>query len=103
MVVDEAYAPFTDASFMARLGEYPNLLVLRTVSKMGLAGLRLGLLAGPPAGSTKIDKTAPALQHQRADPGQRAVRAAPPAVLDEQASVSVPTAQAVPALMRCRV
>jgi histidinol-phosphate aminotransferase len=56
VVVDEAYAPFTDASFMTRLGEFPNLLVLRTVSKMGLAGLRLGLLAGPPAWLGEIDK-----------------------------------------------
>jgi histidinol-phosphate aminotransferase len=56
VVVDEAYAPFTDASFMARLGEFPNLLVLRTVSKMGLAGLRLGLLAGPAAWLGEIDK-----------------------------------------------
>jgi histidinol-phosphate aminotransferase len=43
VVVDEAYAPFTDKSFLPRLGEWPNLLVMRTVSKMGLAGLRLGL------------------------------------------------------------
>jgi histidinol-phosphate aminotransferase len=56
VVVDEAYAPFTDASFMARLGEFPNLLVLRTVSKMGLAGLRLGLLAGPADWLCEIDK-----------------------------------------------
>ncbi|MGD8842775.1 MAG: histidinol-phosphate transaminase [Gammaproteobacteria bacterium] len=56
VVVDEAYAPFTDASFMPRLGEFPNLLVLRTVSKMGLAGLRLGLLAGPAAWLGEIDK-----------------------------------------------
>jgi histidinol-phosphate aminotransferase len=56
VVVDEAYAPFTDASFMARLGEFPNLLVLRTVSKMGLAGLRLGLLVGPAAWLGEIDK-----------------------------------------------
>jgi histidinol-phosphate aminotransferase len=56
VVVDEAYAPFTDASFMARLGDFPNLLVLRTVSKMGLAGLRLGVLAGPPAWLSEIDK-----------------------------------------------
>ena len=56
VVIDEAYAPFTDASFMSRLGDYPNLLVLRTVSKMGLAGLRLGLLAGPPAWLGEIDK-----------------------------------------------
>ncbi|RLA18315.1 MAG: histidinol-phosphate transaminase, partial [Gammaproteobacteria bacterium] len=46
VVLDEAYAPFTDASFMncARFDE--NLLVMRTVSKLGLAGLRLGYLVG---------------------------------------------------------
>ena len=47
VVIDEAYSPFTDASFMHRLGEFPNLLVMRTLSKLGLAGLRLGYLAGP--------------------------------------------------------
>lgn len=57
VVIDEAYAPFTDASFLPRLGEFANLLVMRTVSKMGLAGLRLGLLAGPPPLIGEIDKT----------------------------------------------
>ncbi|RMD80790.1 MAG: histidinol-phosphate transaminase [Gammaproteobacteria bacterium] len=47
VVVDEAYAPFCDASFLDRAGAHPRLLVLRTLSKLGLAGLRLGLLAGP--------------------------------------------------------
>jgi len=56
VVVDEAYAPFTDASFMHRLGEFENLVVMRTVSKMGLAGLRLGLLAGPAAWLDEFDK-----------------------------------------------
>lgn len=56
VVVDEAYAPFTDASFMSRLGRFDNLVVMRTVSKMGLAGLRLGLLAGPPAWLDQFDK-----------------------------------------------
>lgn len=56
VIVDEAYAPFTDASFMGRLGEWPNLLVMRTISKMGLAGLRLGLLAGPRPWLDEIDK-----------------------------------------------
>jgi histidinol-phosphate aminotransferase len=56
VVVDEAYAPFTDASFLPRLGDWPNLLVMRTVSKMGLAGLRLGYLAGPPAWLEQLDK-----------------------------------------------
>ena len=49
VVVDEAYAPFADASFLGDLGAAPNLVVMRTVSKMGLAGLRLGMLAGDPA------------------------------------------------------
>jgi histidinol-phosphate aminotransferase len=57
VVVDEAYAPFTDHSFLPRLGDWPNLLVLRTVSKMGLAGLRLGYLAGPPEWIAEINKT----------------------------------------------
>ncbi|MCB1802651.1 MAG: histidinol-phosphate transaminase [Gammaproteobacteria bacterium] len=56
VVVDEAYAPFTDATFMSRLGEFDNLVVMRTVSKMGLAGLRLGLLAGSPAWLDQFDK-----------------------------------------------
>ena len=42
VVVDEAYYAFADASFLPRVAEHPNLLVLRTVSKVGMAGLRLG-------------------------------------------------------------
>lgn len=56
VVIDEAYAAFASRSFLPRLGEWPNLLVMRTVSKMGLAGLRLGLLAGPPALIGELDK-----------------------------------------------
>ncbi|MBF0256088.1 MAG: histidinol-phosphate transaminase [Gammaproteobacteria bacterium] len=56
VVIDEAYAPFTDASFIGRLGEFDNLLVMRTLSKMGLAGLRFGLLAGPRVWLEQFDK-----------------------------------------------
>jgi len=56
VVVDEAYTAFADDSFMPRLADFPNLLVMRTVSKMGLAGLRLGLLAGAPAWLQELDK-----------------------------------------------
>lgn len=56
VVLDEAYFAFTDASFMARLGQFPNLLLMRTVSKLGLAGLRLGLLAGPKPWLTEFEK-----------------------------------------------
>ncbi|MCF6337913.1 MAG: histidinol-phosphate transaminase [Gammaproteobacteria bacterium] len=57
VVVDEAYHAFADDSFMDELGKHDNLLVMRTVSKMGLAGLRLGLLAGPDEWLTEFDKT----------------------------------------------
>lgn len=46
VVVDEAYHPFAGKSFLEKLADYPNLLVMRTLSKLGLAGLRLGLVAG---------------------------------------------------------
>jgi histidinol-phosphate aminotransferase len=56
VVVDEAYAPFADDTFMSRLDDFPNLLVMRTLSKLGLAGLRLGFLVGHPAWITQLDK-----------------------------------------------
>lgn len=56
VIVDEAYHAFAGASFMPRLAEFPNLLVMRTVSKLGLAGLRLGLLAGHGAWLHHVDK-----------------------------------------------
>jgi histidinol-phosphate aminotransferase len=56
VVVDEAYHAFAQQSFMGRLADFPNLLVMRTLSKSGLAGLRLGILAGAPAWLAHIDK-----------------------------------------------
>ena len=56
VIIDEAYHPFARASFMARLPEFPNLLVMRTLSKLGLAGLRLGLIAGRPEWLAELDK-----------------------------------------------
>lgn len=46
VILDEAYAPFASASFINKLPKHDNLLVMRTVSKLGLAGLRLGFIAG---------------------------------------------------------
>ncbi|OGA25625.1 MAG: histidinol-phosphate transaminase [Betaproteobacteria bacterium RIFCSPLOWO2_02_FULL_67_26] len=46
VVVDEAYHAFASRSFLPRLPSHPNLLVTRTLSKLGLAGIRLGVLAG---------------------------------------------------------
>jgi histidinol-phosphate aminotransferase len=56
VVIDEAYAPFAECSWLERLGDFPNLVVMRTLSKLGLAGLRLGLLAGAPAWLGQFDK-----------------------------------------------
>jgi histidinol-phosphate aminotransferase len=56
VVVDEAYHAFAGDSFMARLPRHPNLLVMRTLSKLGLAGIRLGVLAGGPAWLKEIGK-----------------------------------------------
>ena len=56
VVVDEAYHVFAGRTFMPRLAEFPNLLVLRTVSKLGLAGIRLGYLAGRSEWIAEFDK-----------------------------------------------
>jgi histidinol-phosphate aminotransferase len=56
VVLDEAYHAFAEASFMDRLARYPNLLVMRTLSKQGMAGLRVGVLVGSPAWLTEFDK-----------------------------------------------
>jgi histidinol-phosphate aminotransferase len=44
VVVDEAYVHYSGQSFLPRLGALPNLVILRTLSKIGLAGIRLGIL-----------------------------------------------------------
>lgn len=59
VVVDEAYQPFAKASFMSRLPEFEHLLVMRTVSKLGLAGIRLGYMSGHPRLLQEIEKLRP--------------------------------------------
>lgn len=56
VVVDEAYHAFAGRTLMPRLREFPNLVVLRTVSKLGLAGIRLGYLAAGAAWAEQFDK-----------------------------------------------
>jgi len=56
VVIDEAYTPFTDADYLPLLEEYNNVLVMRTLSKAGLAGLRLGLLVGNPRWIAELEK-----------------------------------------------
>jgi len=58
-VVDEAYEPFAQQSFMQRLPEFANLVVMRTVSKLGLAGIRLGYMSAAPQLLEQFDKVRP--------------------------------------------
>ncbi len=56
VVVDEAYHAFSGETLMGYLQAYDNLLIMRTVSKLGLAGLRLGMLAGRSEWLNEFDK-----------------------------------------------
>ena len=56
VVIDEAYHAFAEDSFMPRLADFPNLLVMRTLSKLGMAGLRLGFVAGRGEWLTQLEK-----------------------------------------------
>lgn len=56
VVIDEAYHVFADQSFMARIGEFENIAVMRTLSKLGLAGLRLGVLVAAKSWMVEFDK-----------------------------------------------
>ncbi|MBL8470325.1 MAG: histidinol-phosphate transaminase [Rhodocyclaceae bacterium] len=56
VVMDEAYHAFAQDSFMGELARHPNLLVMRTLSKLGLAGLRLGFMAAAPEWIGQFDK-----------------------------------------------
>jgi histidinol-phosphate aminotransferase len=47
IVVDEAYFHFAQKTFLPLLGRRENLVILRTLSKVGLAALRVALLIGP--------------------------------------------------------
>ncbi len=57
VVIDEAYQPFAGTTFMPRLAEFENMVVMRTVSKIGMAGLRLGYVCGRPEWIDAFNKT----------------------------------------------
>jgi histidinol dehydrogenase len=59
VVMDEAYQPFASRSWMQRMAEHEHVLVMRTLSKFGLAGVRLGYLCGHAALIEQIDKVRP--------------------------------------------
>ena len=56
VVIDEAYTPFCDSDYLPLAREFDNVLIMRTFSKVGFAGLRLGFLIGRPAWLEQFDK-----------------------------------------------
>jgi histidinol-phosphate aminotransferase len=59
VVFDEAYQPFSSRSWMNRVAQHEHVLVMRTLSKFGLAGVRLGYMVGAAALIAEIDKVRP--------------------------------------------
>jgi histidinol-phosphate aminotransferase len=59
VVIDEAYQPFSSRSYLDRLARHPHVLLMRTLSKFGLAGVRLGYMMGAKALVAEIDKVRP--------------------------------------------
>ncbi len=59
VVFDEAYQPFSSRTWMQRMAQHGHVLVMRTLSKFGLAGVRLGYLCGHAALIDEIDKVRP--------------------------------------------
>ena len=59
VVMDEAYQPFASRSYIDRITRHSHVLLMRTLSKFGLAGVRLGYMIGPKALVAEIDKVRP--------------------------------------------
>ncbi len=59
VVLDEAYQAFTKQTWMQDIMQFDNVLILRTLSKIGFAGLRFGYLTGPAQWLEQINKVRP--------------------------------------------
>ena len=56
VVIDEAYFAFAAESFLDEIAQFPNVVLMRTASKLGLAGIRLGILVGRREWLNEFDK-----------------------------------------------
>ena len=59
VVIDEAYQPFAARDSLARLQRHAHVLLMRTMSKFGLAGVRIGYLIGRKPLIAELDKLRP--------------------------------------------
>jgi histidinol-phosphate aminotransferase len=59
VVIDEAYQPFSSRTYLDRVTKHQNVLLMRTLSKFGLAGVRIGYMMGPAALVAQVDKLRP--------------------------------------------
>lgn len=59
VVIDEAYQPFAARDSMALMARYPHVLLMRTMSKFGLAGVRIGYLIGRREIIGEVEKVRP--------------------------------------------
>jgi histidinol-phosphate aminotransferase len=59
VVIDEAYQPFSSRSYLDRIAKHEHVLLMRTLSKFGLAGVRIGYMMGPAALVAQVDKLRP--------------------------------------------
>jgi len=59
VVIDEAYQPFASRDSLARLRRHEHVLLMRTMSKFGLAGVRIGYLMGRKPLIAELDKLRP--------------------------------------------
>lgn len=59
VVIDEAYQPFAARDWMVRMTRHPHVLVMRTLSKFGLAGVRIGYMVGRQALIDEVNKVRP--------------------------------------------
>ncbi len=56
VVIDEAYFSFSNKTWLPLLKKYPNMILLRTLSKIGFAGLRIGVLTASPNVIDELNK-----------------------------------------------
>jgi histidinol-phosphate aminotransferase len=59
IVSDEAYVAYSGASNLGALAAHPNLVIMRTLSKIGMAGLRVGFTISSPAIARVLEKVRP--------------------------------------------